>query len=67
MQSTTAHLSRLLEIKRAARRLLSVIDKAPYRLTAQTFGNDAVEAGAALRELRAALNGESDVTRITAH
>lgn len=43
-------------LEHAARHLLSVIDKAPYRLTAQTFGQDAVEVGTALKELRVALN-----------
>lgn len=63
-QCTNAYLSRLLEIERAARCLLSVIDKAPYRLTAKTFGQDAVEASAVLKELRAALNGEHDADSI---
>lgn len=63
-QATAIELCHLLEIERTARRLLSVIDKAPYRLTAQTFGEDAVEAGAALEGLRAALNVEHDVNHL---
>lgn len=59
MQSTITYILRLIEIEHAARHLLAVIDKAPYRLTAQTFGQDAVEASAALKGLRAALEEKS--------
>lgn len=64
--SISPHITELIEsgkltfpnspIERAARHLLFVIDKAPYRLTAQTFGQDADEAADALKELRAVLN-----------
>lgn len=57
-------VSHWIEIERAARHLLFEIDKVPYRLTAQTFGPEAAEVGAALDELRTALNGERDVNRL---